>query len=381
MDELVFLRDNLVLCKRPMLYSEVQSALSMVTPGTYGHRLTLQSGKAVPTSDMVNATTIYLVPYSHDRISLYAPSIGQWLVYQCSGLQATSPNIGSGTGAYGYDVEEGSNNVGSGEDLTSGDFLTDDEGYIPSPVIATGTSTMNSNAISSGTTYISGWPPIICDLFVWNNNGMLTLQFGTPWASTSARVSDGPGAIVQLNGVHVNAYPDGANGPTIPALSGRYVGSVMLCGAVVGGPFLGYMVDAARYRFLYNAANRVLRPSVASNNLDTAVLTTSLAGVFMTDSYFLNGLSMDAVLYTSNTTLTSAASGQSGFANLYINGSESAQTTYQTVSASDYNMSLVTALAVSAVLGKNSAQLHAGYSTGGTGPTVHNTMTNAMVEC
>ena len=58
-----------------------------VDPATCGHRLTITSGTAVPTSDVLSGSTVYLTPHTSDRIALYDGT--RWVERTTNNTQAS----------------------------------------------------------------------------------------------------------------------------------------------------------------------------------------------------------------------------------------------------------------------------------------------------
>jgi hypothetical protein len=154
--------------------SPVESSASTDVAATEpGGRLTLTSGTPVTTSDVTGATTVYYVPYKHDKVPLYDGTT--WALY----------SIGS-----------------SGLSQATTD------------------TTKSPTAVTTNSNY---------DLFVWNDSGTVRLSRGPAWTSATARGAGvGTTELQQVNGRYVNKNAI-TNGPG--AQKGLYVGSIRTDGS------------------------------------------------------------------------------------------------------------------------------------------------------
>jgi hypothetical protein len=217
----------------------------------FGGRLTLTSNTPVPTTDVTLATTIYYAPYLHDRVSLFDGT--RWKTNSTGGQLSVS--VGTLANATNYDV------------------------------------------------------------FLWNNNGTLTLTIGPAW--TAGGGSDlvrgtgaGSTAISQQNGVWVNQNAI-SGGPA--ALQGIYLGTFRTTSTTTTADSGGSGATAGT-RFLWNAYQRVPRslwanPGYLNNNASTSYTTTSTTfseanGGTGSKSQFVLGLHGEAISYTATFNLS-----------------------------------------------------------------------------
>ena len=132
-----------------------------------GGRLSLTSATPVTTSDVSGATTIYYVPYRHDKVPLYDGTT--WTLYDIA------------------------------TELSQ----------------ATTDATKSPAAVANNSNY---------DLFVWSDSGTLRLSRGPAWSSDTSRgTGAGTTELEQVDGRYVNKASI-SNGPA--AQRGLYVGTV-----------------------------------------------------------------------------------------------------------------------------------------------------------
>lgn len=170
-----------------------------------GGRLSLTSGTPVTTSDVSGATTIYYVPYKHNKVPLYDGS--EWSVN----------------------------------------------------TISTELSQATSDVTKSPVATVAGG---IYDLFIWDDSGTLRLSRGPAWTSSSARgTGAGTTELQRVDGRLLNKVPI-SNGPS--AQRGLYVGTIY-----VDTGASNQVNDTAAKRHVWNNYNRVLRSMAKLETTDT----------------------------------------------------------------------------------------------------------------
>lgn len=132
-----------------------------------GGRLSLASGNAIPTTDVTGATTVYYVPFKHNKVPLYDGS--GWLLHT----------------------------VASQLSQASSD------------------TTKSPAAVAASSVY---------DVFIWDDAGTLRLSRGPAWTSDTARgTGAGTTELDSVDARYVNKYAI-SNGPA--AQKGLYVGTI-----------------------------------------------------------------------------------------------------------------------------------------------------------
>lgn len=120
----------------------------------------------------------------------------------------------------------------------------------------------------------------LCDVYVFNNSGTVTLAVGPAWATSTGGAGSrgGPAAITKFNGVWVNSLSitgrNGANAYTIPANTGTYVGTLLI-DTVAGQITCHRSVGTRRKWGVWNAYNRY--PIVLQEQDPTATWTYATA--------------------------------------------------------------------------------------------------------
>jgi hypothetical protein len=269
-----------------------QELMALLATSMCQGRLSLSSSLTAPITDETEQTTLYFTPYCGNSIGLYNPTSSQWEMHSFAQLNISSPTVTAGTSHSGTSTS-GMPTLSSisSSGVSAGMFVHGTGLTQGSQVMAVSSSIeLNRDATGTGTNTFSFYSPVICDIFVWNNGGTLTLQFGTPWSvatiGSGARVSGAAGALTIQDGVLVNAFADSHGGTSIPAKAGRYVGTVVLCGASSSGGN-GFMNDDRKNRYVYNHYNR--RPRYCWDTGSTSI-GGAAAYIPQTDVNWLDGM-------------------------------------------------------------------------------------------
>lgn len=136
---------------------------------------------------------------------------------------------------------------------------------------------VHSPADSSLTWAVSGSSGDIKDLYVWNDDGVLTEVLSPAWASSTSR-GTGAGTAEQttLFGIVVNAQTIGA----MPAGAGTYVGTIRLTGTNV-------TEDSEANRFVMPAYNKIPRSIRSTDDQQRSTSSTSYIQVGSVQVSFL----------------------------------------------------------------------------------------------
>lgn len=126
----IFYFDGMLIIKdsiRTELSEHISALLQYRAPIQAGGRLSLATGEAVPASDIASASSLFYIPYTSNRMSLYVPGFG-WRLYAFEELSLSLSTLSADTN---YDV-----------------FVYDDEGILKLNVLAWSNDTLRASALA-----------------------------------------------------------------------------------------------------------------------------------------------------------------------------------------------------------------------------------------